>query len=127
MKQQNKLKMKPRKQIIRQKKVVAEFMGLEVLYRPYSEGFVELSDTEVSDVEDLPYNTDWNELMKVVEKCLLLTCDNEWHEWDLSIAETLRAVDKVIVFDELVHFIEFYNKESEKRNENQILGQSTII
>jgi hypothetical protein len=31
-------------------KLIAEFMGHEILYRPYSNGFIELSDTQLCDV-----------------------------------------------------------------------------
>ena len=49
-------------------KLIAEFMGLEILYRPYSNGFIEISDTELCDVDDLMYHTSWDWLMPVVEK-----------------------------------------------------------
>ncbi len=47
-------------------KLIAEFMGYEILYRPYSNGFIEISDTEICDVDDLDLS--WELLMKVVDK-----------------------------------------------------------
>mgnify|MGYP003120615090 FL=1 len=54
--------------IMKENKLIAEFMGLEVLYRPNSNGFIEISDTELCDVDDLEYHTSWNWLMPIIEK-----------------------------------------------------------
>ena len=56
------------KEILQGNKLIAEFMGLEIIDRPYGNGFVTLSETEICDVDDLSYHTDWNWLMPVVEK-----------------------------------------------------------
>jgi hypothetical protein len=77
-------------------KLIAEFMGTTYKQKKNTHGVV-------------LYKVSWDWLMPVVEKCLILTCDNDWHEWDLSIAETLRAVDKKTVYEEVVEFIKFYN------------------
>jgi len=47
-------------------KLIAEFMQQEILYRPYSNGFIEISDTEICDVDDLDPSWEW--LMKAVDK-----------------------------------------------------------
>jgi len=49
-------------------KLIAEFMGYEVLYRPNSNGFIELSETELCDVDDLQYHTSWDWLMPVIQR-----------------------------------------------------------
>ncbi len=54
---------------MKENKLIAEFMGLEVLYRPNSNGFIEISDTELCDVDDLEYHTSWDWLMPVIDKC----------------------------------------------------------
>jgi len=58
-------------------KQIAEFMGYEVLYRPNSNGFIELSETELCDVDDLQYHTSWDWLMPVVYKIEDIRFDNE--------------------------------------------------
>lgn len=54
---------------MKENKLIAEFMGYEILYRPYSNGFIEISETELCDVDDLEYHTSWDWLMPVVIKC----------------------------------------------------------
>ena len=49
-------------------RLIAEFMGYEILYRPNSNGFIEISETELCDVDDLQYHTSWDWLMPVIEK-----------------------------------------------------------
>ena len=56
-------------------KLIAEFMGYEILYRPNSNGFIELSETELCDVDDLMYHTSWSELMPVIRKCKNVDAD----------------------------------------------------
>ena len=49
-------------------KLIAEFMGYEIIFRPNSNGFIEISDTELCDVDDLEYHKSWDLLMPVIEK-----------------------------------------------------------
>jgi len=49
-------------------KLIAEFMGYEIIFRPNSNGFIEISDTELCDVDDLEYHKSWDWLMPVIEK-----------------------------------------------------------
>jgi hypothetical protein len=49
-------------------RLIAEFMGYEIIYRPNSNGFIEISDTELCDVDDLEYHKSWDWLMPVVDK-----------------------------------------------------------
>ena len=85
--------------------LIAEFMGYEVLYRPYSNGFIELSETELCDLDDLKYHTDWNWLMPVVEKimhlCFENDCADKWYEL------VNKVPSKSGVYDEVVGFIKW--------------------
>ncbi len=57
-------------------KLIAEFMGYEIIYRPNSNGFIEISDTELCDVDDLEYHKSWDWLMPVVEKIEEITIED---------------------------------------------------
>lgn len=71
------MKKKIKMNTIESNKLIAEFMGYEIFYRPYSNGFIKLSETELCDVDDLKYHTDWNELHKVIDKIECTSVDNE--------------------------------------------------
>lgn len=92
---------------------IAKFEGYEVeedsIY-----GNIFYSDDNERTAIDTGYHNSWEWIMTVVYQCLLITEDREWHEWDISIAETLRSVDIKIVYDEVLKFIEFCNKENVK-------------
>lgn len=94
--------------------LIAKFMDVDVMSMSLEE-FRKLPKIDKTFcngtlAQDLTYDVDWNSLMTAVEKCLILTCDNDWHEWDLSIAETLRSVDKKTVYEEVLSFIKWYNE-----------------
>jgi hypothetical protein len=56
--------------------LIAEFMGYEVLYRPNSNGFIALSETELCDVDDLEYHTHWDDWLRpVVEEIHTHGCE----------------------------------------------------
>jgi len=57
-------------------KLIAEFMGYEILYRPNSNGFIELSETELCDVDDLMYHSSAKWLKPVVQKIEDYLSDN---------------------------------------------------
>jgi len=87
-------------------KLIAEFMGLEVLYRPNSNGFIEISDTELCDVDDLIYHRSWDWLMPVVQKCFEVA----EHEDDFfAISGNLPYMDST--YKAVVEFIKQYNDE----------------
>lgn len=48
--------------------MIAEFMGYEIMYRPFGEEFIEISDTELCDLNDLKYHDSWDWLMPVAER-----------------------------------------------------------
>lgn len=111
--------------------LIAEFMGHEILYRPYSNGFIELSDTQLCDVDDLLYHKSWDWLMPVVEKINNTCSDKYGNHYDFQIGNGYVWVDPHIgdriffsdndinhedepmrnkVYRGVVKFIEWYNK-----------------
>ena len=93
-------------------KIIAEFMGLEVLYRPNSNGFIEISDTELCDVDDLMYHTSWDWLMPVVYKILWLE-DYEDESYD-DIHNGLTNALLTQTYDAVVEFINQHNNNNER-------------
>ena len=85
-------------------KLIAEFMGHEVLYRPNSNGFIELSDTELCDVDDLQYHTSWDWLMPVIEEI-----DHLQHEPIQGIEDALATRCMGDTYNAVVEFIKEYN------------------
>ena len=85
-------------------KLIAEFMGHEVLYRPNSNGFIELSDTELCDVDDLQYYTSWDWLMPVIEEI-----DHLQHEPIQGIEDALATRCMGDTYNAVVEFIKEYN------------------
>ena len=112
-------------------------MGYEVLYRPNSNGFIELSETELCDVDDLQYHNDWNWLMPVVEKiefehdCLVIinsplqviitNKDIGQRETPLldevfEIEVSDRGTKRDCLYKAIVEFINEYNRTDDHRN-----------
>lgn len=102
-------------------KLIAEFMEHEILYRPYSKGFIQLSETEVCDVDDLKYHTSWDWLMPVVEKIESLRdpkdnayrftidmCNAQIEETNIEMLGGVNKLDTT--YDAVVQFINQYNK-----------------
>ena len=91
-------------------KLIAEFMGYEIIYRPNSNGFIEISDTELCDVDDLEYNKSWNWLMPVIENI-----DHLQHEPVMSIEKALstRSIDDT--YKAVVEFINQLNNNNHER------------
>lgn len=87
-------------------KLIAEFMGYEIIYRPNSNGFIEISDTELCDVDELKYHSSWDWLMPVLSKCFKTGDDTQ--EWD-NIMDTLFTCDIDIVYAQIVEFINNQN------------------
>ena len=113
-------------------KLIAEFMGYEILYRPYSNGFIELSDTQLCDVDDLLYHKSWEWLMPVVKKidntitlsskdesylyCFDMVSENHVTIFDSLTSTTIvkvpfdKAYEREPVYKAVVEFIKWYNK-----------------
>ena len=97
-------------------KLIAEFMGYEVLYRPNSNGFIELSETELCDVDDLQYHEDWNWLMPVVHKCFEVSSFKI--EGDMKgLVLWLQIADIKGTYRTIVEFITVYNRENGNNND----------
>jgi hypothetical protein len=92
--------------------LIAEFMGYEIIYRPYSNGFIEISDTELCDVDDLEYHKSWDWLMgnhklnlpSVVDKCYQ-------EHMSKNIAEAVLSFDRDNTYRAIVEFIKEYNNQ----------------
>ena len=96
-------------------KLIAEFLGYEIFYRPYSNGFIKLSETELCDVDDLEYHTSWDALMPVVEKReslgYVFTIQGGKAEYGEMISETqcFIAEDKLSsTYNAIIEFIKWY-------------------
>jgi hypothetical protein len=85
-------------------KLIAEFMGYEIIYRPNSNGFIEISDTELCDVDDLEYHKSWDWLMPVVERIEQVFQGVAYAEVHLSLYSTIDEV-----YQAVVEFIKEYN------------------
>jgi hypothetical protein len=97
-------------------KLIAEFMGYEVLYRPNSNGFIELSETELCDVDDLQYHEDWNWLMPVVHKCFEVSSFKI--EGDMKgLVLWLQIADIKGAYRTIVEFITVYNRTNGNNND----------
>ena len=108
--------------------LIAEFMGYEVLYRPNSNGFIELSETELCDVDDLQYHSDWNELMKVVDKIESFEDKNRCAKYNVNMLQCwveiinndtseeiveAEGINKLqATYKAVVEFIKFYNNQN---------------
>jgi hypothetical protein len=90
-------------------KIIAEFMGLEVLYRPNSNGFIEISDTELCDVDDLMYHKSWDWLMPVIQKIMDISFFNGDPEDFYSIRNSIPQIRNT--YKAVVEFIKQYNNE----------------
>ena len=82
-------------------------MEHEILYRPYSKGFIQLSETEVCDVDDLEYHTSWDWLMSVIHKCFDVSDDGDM----VDIMHHLQVADMKPTYQAVVEFINQYNTE----------------
>lgn len=76
-------------------KLIAEFMGYEIIYRPNSNGFIEISDTELCDVDDLEYQTSWDWLMPVLKKINLQLNPDNYNEWRMINKPTEYDIENV--------------------------------
>jgi len=94
-------------------RLIAEFMGFEVFYRPYSNGFIEISKSELCDVDDMKYHTSWDWLMPVIEKCLVGEAEQSEEISNTTIKNIYEGIcnqDISFAYKSVVEFIKLYNK-----------------
>ena len=106
--------------------LIAEFMGHEVLYRPNSNGFIELSDTELCDVDDLEYHKSWDWLMPVVDKCLSQSDDTMLGVWS-RVHESLATCNINAVYYAVVNFITYNKYPFEEGDEYWTLEDGDLV
>ena len=113
-------------------KIIAEFMGIqpiEAISDNTSKTYYYYNNSEMEDYEALPeYHSDWNWLMKVVEKIEKEFCSTNIHYYSQKQMYSVEFLgfnieydnseygdDKMkILYDSCVKFINFYNKQKEE-------------
>ena len=89
-------------------KLIAEFMGIKFNKGTfYNMGYDVFSDGNLYRSHEMKYHTSWDWLIPVVKKCLR-TGDNT-DQWD-EIYNSLSTVNKEIVYNQVIKFIEIWNK-----------------
>lgn len=102
-------------------KVFAEFMGMSKGHPDpketrWKDDWFEQLVVDGNDFESgrrhtyLFFTKEWNWLMPVVHKCLLICHENMLNEWENGFADAFlsRSIDTMV--KEIISFIEFYNK-----------------
>jgi hypothetical protein len=70
-------------------------------------------------VSELKYNTSWDWLMPVVEKCY--QCDyEEGSDLHMLLNDAIMTINISEVYKAVVEFIQWYNKEQERLNKQNI-------
>lgn len=59
---------------------------------------------------NLLFTKEWNWLMPVVHKCLLICHENMLNEWENGFADAFLSGSIDVMVKEVISFIEFYNK-----------------
>ena len=101
------------KNILENNIIIAKFMGatltkdLQIMY-PVYEG-------DSSYVKDLKYHSDWNWLMKVIEKILNVSLELDSMEMYYNITDSIPDIVKT--YEKSVEFIKWYNEQN-KNNES---------
>ena len=117
--------------VIENNKLIAEFMGFESCYRPFTEGsesdvFMELPECgSCIELEDLKYNSSWDWLMEVVEKIESLGFETSLDKNGFFVryngSNTQNGlfikVKIEAVYNACVEFIKWYNNESRRVNQ----------
>lgn len=89
-------------------KLIALFMGVEEVIRPYYEDI--WCDENGNYHEELLYYTSWDWLMPVVEKILCLGLEGkEWDSHYEKIHDALWGINIEAVYTAVIEFIKWYN------------------
>ena len=96
-------------------KLIAEFMGFELQNNPNERWFNQWFTKETlnkpyhSRIEILHFDTDWNWLMEVVEKCLIGEAETNRPDLISKIYVGLTNVNKIETYKACVEFIKLQN------------------
>jgi hypothetical protein len=121
------------KEIIEGNKLIAEFIGYQILHKKYqyrsfnssNESYFEESEGDIVcdkngdevnlyldgdplfDLSELPFHSSWDLLMPVVEKCLTIPHEGNLH---MKLNDALLTLNIKEVWLVVIEFIEWYNK-----------------
>jgi len=87
-------------------KLLAEFMGKE-WHNSFFAGVSIISPSNIT----YKFDTDWNWLMKVVEK-IDEVCGIDLHEWDEHINNALCSKSLHTTYNACIEFIKWYNEQN---------------
>lgn len=89
-------------------KLIAEFMGKTDLITENQFLSMEHKSHNPTIIEYLKYDTDWNWLMEVVEKCLIGEAETNRPDLIKNIYEGLTDINKQKTYSAVVEFINYY-------------------
>ena len=93
-------------------KLIAEFLGFQQTNIGWYDTEEVLLRTEIDNTFDnLKFHTDWNWLMKVVEK-IDEVCGIDLHEWDEHINNALCSKSLHTTYNACIEFIKWYNEQN---------------
>ena len=95
-------------------KLIAEFLGFEEFYNNHYRCLIKLYENDsILPPQYMKFNTDWNWLMKAVEKCLtkLDTYNVTTNEHYNNIHDSLWSINITEVYNAVVEFIKWYNEQ----------------
>ena len=107
-------------------KLIAEFLGYELLDGTDGNCYRQKGGWEILMLDDgkgntdFPYDTDWNMLMPVVDKCKI-NRNSENRYW-VNIYHSLEECDIDITYYAVVEFIKIHN-ENNQLNENKLIAE----
>ena len=109
-------------------KLIAEFMGMtnnvpndnSIMIFKTSQG------NEVIPIEELKYDTDWNELMPVVGKCFDIADDYNDDDMHFKLNDALLLTNIGMLYKAVVEFIKSYNEENQL-NKNDMKTKNKLI
>lgn len=99
--------------------LLAKFLGWEEQTDPTERWFGAFRTLEGivhknTNVEPLLFHNDWNWLMPVVHRCLLIAYNEMLHEWENSFADVFLSASIDIMYKETVDFVKWYNEHKSK-------------
>jgi hypothetical protein len=106
-------------EIIEGNKLIAEFMGFKSYYYSGESNMVEVSGKMKSLNSWAKYHSSWDWLMPVVNKCYNLQYKQGWKkenciQYCLASYDFMSDIAIIIVWEEVVRFITWYNNQKKK-------------